>query len=590
MAKIYTLTPSEVELLRRGKDDPNLLTGYWFRKPGKDVGFQFDHNFEPEGAWQLKMHTASQFLTVVIGGVGTGKTLGVGMSACVWAMLTEEYKFLNVAQKAWQAHIMWEEIMKWSMGTPFEKLIEKAIERPYPRIVIAFKIGSRTYRSTLEFMSVADDAMGIFSWRGDKVNIEEGGHIDNLSEVVTNLVTRLTGSTSTGRPYFGQLSIISNPWDNPELWALFDRAREEPEECLSIALSTRHNRNVTDKQIKNLLSTIPESEHSRFLDGTRPEGRAVFFSKDKVYACEDEAESEQIEYYTREGVDFYRIVRSPRAGVVEMTTPPEANTNYMILADPGTKNAPYRDSPVIMVWKVPPKFPDSKMELVAFWWGDGNNQIMPFVTKLLAWSGIERPFSGLGPNYDEIEPIYDPIFVGMDSTGPQKNFAEILNLQIIDAETLKGDEIAPGGPKIIGLDFSGQKKSTYLLSLRLFIENSLLKWPKLLNGLRQQLLNYDPKLDRGSFPKKAQDIVACLAMSAFAARIIFNVEDSQLMPKTIPAPIPSEHKDGRNRRLSKNARYKSRRKAIPKKVSSIPKEQALDTIVARTKWNPPWSS
>jgi hypothetical protein len=562
----YTLTPAEVELLKRGKDDPNLLTGYWFRKPGKELGFQFDNNFEPEGAWQLKMHTASQPLVVVIGGVGTGKTLGVGMSACVWAMLTEEYRFLNVAQKAWQAHIMWDEIIKWSGGTPFERLIEKAIERPYPKIVIAFKIGNRTYRSTLEFMSVADDAMGIFSWRGDRINIEEGGHIENLAEVVTNLVTRLTGSTSLGRPYFGQLSIISNPWDNPDLWGLFDRAREDADECLSIALSTRHNKNVTDKQIKNLLSMIPESEHSRFLDGTRPEGQAKFFSKPKVYACEDEVISEEIDLYANEGVDFYRIMRSSKAGVVEMTTPPEPGASYIILADPGTKNAPYRDSPVIMVWKMPEDFPHSPMTLAAFWWGSGNNQIMPFVVKLLAWSGMEYPNFDQEPNFDDPEPIYDPIFVGMDSTGTQKNFAEILNLQIMDAEALETEKVGPYGRRIIGLDFSGQKKSTYLLSLRLFIENMLMRWPRLVNGVRQQLLNYDPKLDRGTFPKRAQDIVACMAMSAFAARVLFNVEDTTLMPKIIPPPISDEHQTQRNRRLSNRARHKHRRRSLPQRA------------------------
>jgi hypothetical protein len=558
-ARLYTLTPNELELLRRGKEDPNLLTGYWFRRPGQELGFQFDYNFDPDGAWQVKAHTAVQSIVVVVGGVGTGKTLGVGMSAVVWAMLTEEFKFLNVAQKAWQAHLMWEKILECAQGTPFMRLIEKAIERPYPKIVIAFKIGERVHRSTMEFMSVADDAMGIFSWRGDMINIEEAGHIENLAEVTQNLITRLTGSTTTGRPYVGRMSLISNPWDNPDFWALFDRAREDPEETLAIALSTRHNHNVTEKQIKNMLAIIPESEHSRFLDGTRPEGRAVFFAKTKVYQCEDEEEGKEIEYYASEGAEFYKIVRANPAGVVELTTPPVPGANYIIIGDPGTKNPPRRDSPVIMVWEIPHDFPQSPMRLAAFWWGFGNNQITPFVKKLLWWSGIEAPPEEI----DEESPVYPPVFIGMDSTGTQRNFAEILNLQIMEPEGTEDDNFGFYGRKIVGMDFSGAKKPTYLLSLRLFIENLLIRWPKTLNGLRQQLLNYDPKLDRGNFPKKAQDIVATMAMSAFAARVLFNVQDTELMPKNIPPPSKMESKALRDRRLSGHARNRRRRRKIP---------------------------
>jgi homoserine dehydrogenase len=125
-----------------------------------------------------------------------------------------------VAQKAWQAHIMWEEIIKWADGTPFQKLIEKAIERPYPKIVIAFRIGNRTYRSTLEFMSVADDATGIFSWRGDKINIEDIRYGQELGYVVKLLaigIKEQDGISVRVHPAFisknDPLALVSGPFN-----------------------------------------------------------------------------------------------------------------------------------------------------------------------------------------------------------------------------------------------------------------------------------------------------------------------------------------------------------------------------------------
>jgi hypothetical protein len=108
----------------------------------------------------------------------------------------------------------------------------------------------------------------------------------------------------------------------------------------------------------------------------------------------------------------------------------------------------------------------------------------------------------------------------------------------------------------------GTKKPTYTLSLRLFIENSLMRWPKLLNGVRSQLLNYDPKLDRGIFPKRAQDIVAAFAMSAFVARVLFNVEDQKLLPKTLPPPARDGGEAQRDRRLPASVRYGKRKRPL----------------------------
>lgn len=509
MAKTeYTLSPDEIEILVKGQDDPDYITGYFFRPDGEEDGWQFDKNFTDKGKWQKSMHSAVQSLIMVIGGVGTGKTLGVGMSAAVWCILCEDFKFLNVAQKEWQARLMYDLILDRARGTIFEKLIWSAPQRPYPKIILRFRIGKKIVQSSMEFMSVDGSAKGIFSWRGDWINIEEAGLLDNLDELAMNLSTRLTGNTRSGRAFLGRMSMISNPWDTPHLWYLFDMAANDPENNLSMVISTRDNKNVTEKQIQDLLKHIPEDERPRLLDGLRPEGKGSYFSKESIYACEEQFGVELALRAVNEGKTGYSLQSLYGAGVTEYRTPKVPGRMYFILGDPGTEGAPGRNAPVIGVWDVT-EFPLSPMTLIGFWWGNGNGNISPFVDRLLDWNEIYKPF-----------------LLGIDSTGPQKNMADILNVQYFNPdENIKYNEFTG----IQGLDFSGPKKATYLVALRLMIESRRISWPKGIVGIRAQLANYDPLKDKAGAPKISQDIVSMMAMSAFAVRAYFNVSYEDLI-------------------------------------------------------------
>ena len=42
MKAVPVLTDKEIEVLKRGREDPNSLTDYFFRPYGKDQGFRFD--------------------------------------------------------------------------------------------------------------------------------------------------------------------------------------------------------------------------------------------------------------------------------------------------------------------------------------------------------------------------------------------------------------------------------------------------------------------------------------------------------------------------------------------------------------------
>lgn len=510
MAKeVYKITPGELQILREGQNHPSLITDYFFRASGAKQGFIFDYNFTKDGAWQEDVCLAAQTDICVIGGFGSGKTLGVGMGGFTWCVTTPWFKFLNVAPRAWQAKQMYETMLVWLDGTPAEKLVWKKPKRPYPTIVFRFQIEDTVIESSMEFMSADRDATGILSWEGDWINIEEAGLIDNLDEVITSVGSRLRGSVR-GRSRLGRLSMISNSWHNPTLWEYFDMAEEDPVNHLSIVVSTRDNKNVTESQLKRFLARIPESEHKQFIDGLRPEGKGDYFSKEAVWACENELMAERLEDGVAAGKPGYLMREDRSTGIFHFETPAQPGRMYMVFGDPGIDAAPKRNAPVLMVLDVT-DVPREPAQVVALWWGDGGGKISPFVDMLLGY--VER---------------YPSVFAGIDSTASQKNTAEMINLQTFGEQIMGSDEDAEklmeklSVRQISGMDFSGSRKAGYLVALRALLESKLINWPKNVIGFRQQLTNYSLDKDK----RIAQDLVATLAMAAWAIRIYFNVSIS----------------------------------------------------------------
>ena len=505
MKQEAVLTPTEIEICKRGLDDPNIFTDYFFKPYGAKKGFRFDDNFAEEGKWQKTMHSAAQKDISIIGGFGTGKTMGVGISACVWAVLTSDFKFLDIGPRAFQAQQMYETILLTARNTRFESLIWEKPRRPHPKIILRFRIGISVYESSLEFMSADKDATGILSWEGDWLHIDEAGLLDNLEEVIINVGSRLRG-TVRGRERLGRFSMTSNSWDNFYLWYYFDQASSDPDNFLSMVVSSRHNHNVTADQLKRLMARIPEDERERFIDGTRPEGRGNFFEKTAIYECELLHEVENAMDKQRENVPGYKVEKLHGAGVTYYMTPKLEGRAYMVFGDPGAGEAPSRNAPVLMCWDVT-DFPRLPAKLVAFYWGNGGGKIGPFITQLLKFINV-----------------YQPIYAGIDATGPQKNMNYLINEYAMkkNLEENPGDGFTINN--VSGMDFSGPKKISYLHAARLLIEGRMMVWPKAIVGFRSQLSNYDFESDK----KIAQDIVATFAMSAHAIRMWFHVSPEEV--------------------------------------------------------------
>ncbi len=66
------------------------------------------------------------------------------------------------------------------------------------------------------------------------------------------------------------------------------------------------------------------------------------------------------------------------------------------------------------------------------------------------------------------------------------------------------------------MDFSAGRKFSYLVALRLALESNMFSWPHAVTGLGLQLGNYDPYKDKAVQSKLPQDLVATIAMAAFA--------------------------------------------------------------------------
>lgn len=560
MRQETTLTPEEVAILEAAQDDPNIFTDYFFRPSGESKGWKFDENFTPEGCWQKIVHSAAQSDITVIGGFGTGKTLGIGMSACVWSCLATDFKFLNVAQKQWQAKQMYDLILLTSRNCRFEDLIWEKPRKPHAKLVIRFKIGKVLYESSMEFMSVDRDATGILSWEGDWINVDEAGLLDNLEEVIINVGSRMRG-TVRGRERLGRFSMTSNSWDNFHMWYYFDNAVADPENFLSLMVATRQNQNVTPRQYARMLSRIPEADRERFMEGTRPEGKSVFFQKASVQACEDPYIGEIVKQKVLENTPGYMLEKARGANIVHYRVPPRTGELYIMTGDPGTDAPPRRNAFVLGVWRVT-NFPREAAELVGFIWGNGNGKIQPFVNALF-----------------DLAEVYRPVKIYVDSTGPQKSTAQLINEHMFaqrfqqevkyDLETSMGKPVensytevgfvSPLGLTrgIGGLDFSGSHKMEYLQACRLFVENQLFRWPKEISGIRAQLANYDPERDK----KIAQDIVAMMAMSAHAIRGYFHVDPASLMAQN--SEIPDEQTQGYRRNADDARAKRSARAHIP---------------------------
>jgi len=472
----YLVSPGDIDIFTRAADPTDGIGGNWF------LGYYFERQFMP---WQYIFHHASQEDITVIGGTGSGKTVGAGLSYATWAATTPRFKFMNLAPTSYQSKLMFDAILREADGKPFERFITKVVERPYPKIVLSSDyIGE----STLEFFSAHDDASKIQGWEGDCMNLDESGLIPNGNQLIGMMVTRLRGTVPMPgggvRGRLRRISMITASYSEapPWLWNRMDMMAEDPKNFLSMTVTSANAGTLSDSDIESYKRRIPVDQQALLLEGARPTGAGDHFSLDQVVDCEDLGDNRNMQYHTMEKdtpSKGWIYTEVPGIGCTHFEMPPD-NRMYLLIGDPGMGNPPLRNAGVVTVWDIT-NFPKEPARLRYFNWVFGRGSYTNFLNA-----------------YEYAYNTYRPMEAIIDSTGPQT----LWNEQVLLDRNIWAS----------GFDFSGKKQGMLVSAMQL-VNRGIIRFP-FIQGLRSQLVNYS--LQRDS--KLSQDIVVNVMMLAYYLR------------------------------------------------------------------------
>lgn len=453
---------------REGK--PSLALRYFFSGPGRD-GFELDKNFDPP--WQEGFVLDSHGNKLIIGGFGSGKSKAAVFGLAWWALVVNDFKAVYAAKENKQAMEMFKELQTYARGSPLETGGYVDFKKS-PTLTVIFEYirpDGVIHHSEIVLINAGDGATGSLSYDVDWVHLDEAFSLSAkaLEDAIMNLGTRARGTRSTGERRLGVFSMSTNPFDNPTGWNLYDTALANPDDWYVLVVPTFWNGNVSDEQLANFASRIPEGKREQFLMGKRPDTSGGFFSLDAIDAAAVDFD------------DIERINKTPLAGVYNYECKYNKGSIYEMAIDLGTGHAPFRNAPVIAVVESRPELPS---RVAYFWWGDGKNtnaviEVLKYATRK-----------------------YNPANLYVDSTGAQRGIHSII------ADSFAKDGLT--NVSVIGVDFT-RIKSLMLYTMRLVMERVRLLYYKDAIGIKQQLTQYPgPHNDKNV----AQDIVMTLAMLA----------------------------------------------------------------------------
>lgn len=472
--------------------------------------------------WGTIMHYAKQPNHVVLGGFGCSKTTHVGVSGFVHCATIPRYKFACVAAFLSQARPMYDALVSIFEDTRAIKLIQRGrngepqyTTSPTPRIRFHNK-------SEMIFMGADKDLSKIRSYEGDWVVVEQAESHSSLAEINRELGSRRRGRVR-GRRRMGRMTHVANSGDAPELWQMFDDAKENPQRWFAFAMSSYQNPHLNEDDIKNLEDACgnDEEEIKQYMLGQKPSGRYKDFPQDTVLGCESESLRDLMRSLVEKGEDDFRELELPGIGHVEWSLPARGGRDYAVYGDPGTRNPPHRGAGVVLVLDET-NFPKRPAELVHFKWTVGDGHIGPWLDD---FEDAVKKYGANGRAY-------------YDSTGDQKNLDE---LSFADRNLL-----------VEGISMAGIKHGMRLKLLRI-MERQLIQWSKSISPIRQQFSKYDEQVDKAT-SKLPQDIV-----------MTFYLAGEQLSGRMVSAPgatgkgaqrkmVRGRGGIRRNRKITKRAR------------------------------------
>lgn len=429
----------------------------------------------------------------IIGGFGSGKTYNVGVLPFLyWGATLPQFRGFILAPSNDQAEETIKQMLAAIEDTEYYKrFFIRYVQKPRQTLIVG---NDAVGANIIQAFSISDGTDKLLTLTADAAMIDQAELIPNLGEVIRNVASRFRGRTKSGRSRLGLIRLVANSGPNQELWDIFDRAEDDPENYLSLAPSSYDNPYLTEKDFKRYESQVAPDEQSRkqYLFGERPLGNGSHFSRQVLQLIIDTWLDEMMMLGRRVEGSGYTVLEAQGVGIYEWSIPPQAGRNYLVVSDPGTGNPPKRDSPVILVWDIT-DFPGTRLnpmpaKLVGFYWVFGNGNIDNWAT-----------------TYHRVVTYYKAYTTNaFDATGWQSGYDQWLPMLTgIYAEKI---------------NFGGQNKFMIINAGKVLAANAMLKIPKALTAITEQLSRYEHPEPNNL----RQDITMAFCMSAWWLQRLFD--------------------------------------------------------------------
>lgn len=440
--------------------------------------------------WQAQMYKAKQGTVVCVGGMSSGKTTAAINTVLTYAATLPNFYCVCPAPSHKQAKDIFRSKIRPALaGTYYEKKFNVQYREDELSISLTTADGSQ---SLIIFMTMGDKAK-IKNFECDMFYVEQAEDFTDLVSGPDNIYaiiqTRLRGYIN-GRERVAKSLWIANASHNMEIYALRDRALDDPENYLALQTSTFDNPHIPQKHLNQMVAGVGDSEEERayYLFGEKPLGGGEHFPKSSLVKVFDGFLDDQMKYAQRDQLPGWEV-KTARSGVgiYWWEKPPIEGEKYLVVADPGWANPPQRNSASIMVFRVD-GFPLEPAQLYAFWWVYGNNKpdtwIQQFIYAVTQYNAIGS--------------------CAYDATGWQGQGYERMEKGLYDVMASK-------------IIFSAPMKQKNLNTLKMLFSRGMVQMP-MIEGIFSQLMNYaipEP-------PDLRQDHIAALIVAAEMLSPIYN--------------------------------------------------------------------
>ncbi len=462
---------------------------------------------------QWRFHHSPQMRKVVVGGVGSGKTTVVAMSALAWCLTTKYFKFTNAAPTAAQSQLLFDWIVERIDANPtLERYVKDVVRKPYPQIV--FKNGSY-----IDCRTAGIEGANLRGIERDWINYDEAGFDNRLARTHTALQTRLRGKRPDNTDRLGLLTMGTTPTDEPWLRELWDMGHDpahpsyDPVLNLSLRVVMYDNYYLNPQQIANIEASMDDEVKDVELLGFFPEGMGTEFTRGQVadiFNMELNNEARGVRMVSGEELwgaapEGYRIEEHHHHGLTMYEKPRDARGVYVLAGDPGTGAPPKRNAACVAVINIA-VWPH---EIVYFHWINGRGKYEPFLS-----------------SYRYAMEKYNPLYQGIDATGTQSALHELA--------------FEAYGLNVEAIKFNSDKLEM-LNSLKMLVQRGGLTGP-LIKGMRNQLTRYQ-------LPDKelVQDIVCTLMMASWLCRFANIPSNTDASKSTLTRDSRAAAPPGRSR-------------------------------------------